>query len=207
MAPWQGRAVLSRAKSLPDPAAIAIDRIERHSAYREALSELEALEKRLAETELRRSKARARILGAKPRRNAIERARDLVGGGRIEPSNPAGEFAATREEEAVLREAIATASARLDSVSREISYEISKKFKGAHDAALIAVLRALDDLAAALDTAAAVRARLRAAGYQPSPILLPELAPENTGLLGSSNAIGASPAWYFKKALEQRGVL
>jgi hypothetical protein len=59
----------------------------------------------LAETELRRKGARARILGAKPGRSALERAKDLVAAGHIQAANPADEFAATREEEGILREA------------------------------------------------------------------------------------------------------
>jgi hypothetical protein len=199
--------VLSRHKQFPDPAGIAIEPIDRHPEYRAALGELEELERRLEQAEQRRNRSRAQVLGAKPSRSPLQRAKDLVAGGTIPAIDPASEQAAAAEEQKILRAAIIESTAKLDAIARDLSFEVSARLQPLHTAALLAVLQALDRLSEALDQAAAVRARLRAAGYAPASTLLPALAPEGAELLGHSSAVGMTPAWRFKQALQQRGVL
>jgi hypothetical protein len=91
---------------MPDAVAIDIKPIAEDPEYRAALPELEALEQRLAETDLRRKRARAWLMGAKPSRGWTDRARDLVAGARIEPTSPADEIAAAADEELILRQGI-----------------------------------------------------------------------------------------------------
>jgi hypothetical protein len=136
-----------------------------------------------------------------------DRARDLVAGGRIEPTNPADDLAATRQEETILRQGISLASGKLDEIARDLSYAASQQFQTLHNSALLAVLQSIDDLAAALDAGASIRAALRSRGYTPSSVLIPELAPPEAVMLGRSTSVGASPAWRFKRAIEQLGAL
>jgi hypothetical protein len=196
-----------RGTRLPDAAAIDIKPIAEHPEYHAALAVLEALEQRLAETETRRKRARARLMGAKPSRGWAERARDLVAGGRIEPTSPADEIAASADEEVILRQGISLATRRLDEVAKDLSFTASQKLQPLHNAALLAVLQAIDDLAAALDAAASIRAALRARGFSPSSVLIPELAPQEAVMIGRSTNVGASPAWYFRRELERLGAL
>jgi hypothetical protein len=56
-------------------------RIDQHPSYRTALDQLQALEKRLSETEARRRRAQARLRGTKSPRSPLERAKDLLAGG------------------------------------------------------------------------------------------------------------------------------
>jgi hypothetical protein len=117
---WQHRPVLSRQKQPPDPAGMTIEPIDRHPDCQTALAALQALESRLAESEERRRRAKARLLGAKPNRSLAERAGDLVRGGHIPAVDPAQEIAAAVEEQKLLRAAMIEAQTRLDEVSREI---------------------------------------------------------------------------------------
>jgi hypothetical protein len=150
--------MLSRQRPrLPDAATIDIKPIAEDLEYQAALRELEAIEQRLAETELRRRRVRARLMGAKPGRGWADRARDLVAGGRIEPTNPADEIAAAADEEVIPREGISLATRRLDEVAKNLSFAASQKFQALHNAGLLAVLLAIDDLAAALDAGASAR--------------------------------------------------
>jgi hypothetical protein len=161
---------------------------------------LQALETRLGETEQRRKRAIARIQGARPRRSAVERARDLVGGGRIESSSAADEIAATNKEYAVLRDAIAAATGRLDEVVIDLSFAASQKVQAQHRAAFAATLQALADLNASLDAAAAIRARLRSLGYVPSGVLLPALEPFGAAALGDPRIMGTE-AWRYAERI------
>jgi hypothetical protein len=199
--------MLTRAtKRLPDPAAIALEPIAENPIYRAALTELEALEARLGQA-LERRRAKARLMGAKPGRSTLERAKDLVASGKIDPTDPADDIAATAEEEQILRQAIIAKTGELDRISADLSFEVSQKFQPLHNQALLAVLTAIDDLAAALDAAAAIRARLWFANYVPRSVILPQLAPEGALVLDSSTNVGSSPAWYFRRELERRGIL
>jgi hypothetical protein len=207
MAAWQNPGVLSKQKRLPDPAEIELARLDSEPAYVEVVAALTALERRLAETQARRKRARAQLMGAKPVRSTLARAKDLVAGGRIEATDPGDEIKACDAEELVLREAVIQTTAKLDEVSRDLSYAASQKIKSSYNSALLAILHSIEELAAGLDTAAAIRAKLWAAGYQPSGVILPELAPHEAMVLGSPANIGGSPAWYYRRALERLGIL
>ncbi len=184
--------MLSRAiqRRLPDAAAIDLPPITNDAQYRAALGELEELERRLELAEQRRNRSRAQVLGAKPGRSPLERAKDLLAGGTIPAIDPAAEQAAAGEELQILRAAIIELTAKLEAIARDLSYDQSARLQPLHNTALLGALQALDQLSEALDQAAAVRARLRAAGYGPSPVLLPQLEPEGAALLGHSSAIG-----------------
>jgi hypothetical protein len=85
----------------------------------------------------------------------------------------------------------------LDEVAKDLSYSASQKCQALHNAALLAVLQTFDDLAAALDAGASIRAALRARGYTPSSVLMPELAPQEAVALGPLDQCRRQPRVVF----------
>jgi hypothetical protein len=183
-------------------------RIDQHPAYKAAVDELQRLETRLAQTETRRTRAKNRLLGAKPAESPLERARELLRGGIIEGVDPKGDLvAAEAEEMEVLRPAIRAATAELDAVAADLSFAASEKVRPHYTAAVKAALQAMTDLAAALDTLGAVRAHLRERGYTPSEGILPSGVPHSAILLGSPAAIGNSQAWVWQDLMRRHGLV
>jgi hypothetical protein len=200
--------MLSRPKRLPDPGAITIEPIGTDPDYRTGLAELVALEGRLAATQQRRKRAQARLRGTKSSRPVLERARDLLAGGTVGAADPLDDVKAADEEEfQILVPAIVAATQRLDEIHAELSYQVCQKLRGEYSTTLAVALEAMSTLANALDTAAAIRARVRAAGYTPSEIVLPSGLPPAARHLGSPDAAGASQAWYWRKMLTEHGLL
>jgi len=170
-------------------------RIDHDPAYTAALAELTALETRLAETEQRRQRAKARLRGAKPAGTPVDRAKKLLAGGQIGATDPAADVRAGDEEQfSVLLPAIREQTARLDQVASELSFAASKKMRPGYIAAVKAALQAMRDLAAAIDTLGAVRSRLRELGYTPAEGILPSGVPHAATTLGSPDAVGSSQA-------------
>jgi hypothetical protein len=208
IAPRQLVGMLSRKPKLPDPTAIVLEPLEAQPAYQAALAELTALENRLDQAREQRKRAIARALGAKPGRSAVERAKLLVSGGRVDPTNPADDrTAADVEEFEILRPAICEATAKLDEVCRDLNYEASLLFKPLHEQALVGIFRAVEELHAALAVDDAVIARLRALHYTPSSSVLANIVPIAAAAIGSPDAAFSSPSWYFRRELEERGLL
>jgi hypothetical protein len=198
----------TRQKRLADPSAIAIEPIDRNPAYQQLLAELEAHQQRLKDTEARRKRAVARARGAKPERSPLARAKDLALGGQVPGFDAAAELAACEQEELqILRPAIVELTARLDDLRGDLSLNECEKLRAQHNAALIAALHAIEDLVAALDVAAGIRARVRTAGYVPLGTVLPAIAPPAVFALGDPANVGASQSWYFKRSLERLGIL
>jgi hypothetical protein len=195
--------MLSKQPKLPDPAGLAISPIGEAPEYTAALAELTALEKRLAETEKRRQRAVARLRGTKSPRNPLDRARDLLAGGQVGAVDPSDDIKACDEETfSILRPAIGAAAARLDEVHKELSYNINARLKPQYAAAVRAALDAISALLAAFESAAAIRARVREAGYTP----LEHVVPPAVTALGDPNFSG-SQAWFFRNYWENRGLL
>jgi hypothetical protein len=193
---------------LPDPSTITIEPIGNDPDYRAALAELTALEQRLAATQQRRNRAQARLRGAKPSRSAMARAKDLLAGGTVGAADPLADVKAADEEEfQILVPAIVAAMQRLDEIHAELSYRACQKLRSDYAATLAVALEAMSTLANAVDTAAAIRARVRAAGYTPSEIVLPSGLPPAARHLGSPDAAGASQAWFWRKMLSEHGLL
>jgi hypothetical protein len=183
-------------------------RIDTDPAYKSALAELTALENRLAETQARRQRAKARLRGAKPAGTPLERAKKLLAGGQIGASDPGADIRASDEEEwSVLLPAIREQTARLDQVASDLSLAASEKMRPAYIAAVKAALQAMSDLAAALDTLGAVRARLRELGYSPAEGILPSGVPQAATALGSPDATGASQAAIWREHLQRHGLI
>jgi hypothetical protein len=200
--------MLSRRSKLPDPTSIVLQPLEARPAYKAALAELVALENRLAESRGQRKRAIAASMGAKPGRSPAERAKLLVAGGKVDPTNPADDRAvADTEEWEILRPAIAEAQARLDEVCRDESYKASLRFKPLYEQHLVAIFRCVEELAAALDAGGAVIGRLYELHYRPNSSVSANIVPPAVGAIGSPQAAYASPAWYFRRELEQRGLL
>jgi hypothetical protein len=187
---------------LPNPAGLAITPIGEDPEYRAALAELTALEKRLAETEKRRQRAVARLRGTKSPRNPLDRARDLLAGGQVGAADPADEIRACHEETfSILRPAIVAATARLDEVHKELSFKINGQLKSQYVAAVTRALHAMEELIAAFDNAAAIRVRVREAGYTPLEHVVPP------ALAALDPKFSGSQAWFFRNYWENRGLL
>lgn len=183
-------------------------RIDQDPAYKSALAELTALERRLAETEQRRQRAKARLRGAKPAGSPLERARKLLQGGQIGAVDPADDVNAANEEEfSILRPALRAATAELDEIAGNLSFAASEKLQPHYVAAVKAALQAMTDLAVALDTLSAVRARLRERGYTPSEGILPSGVPRAAIALGSPDAVGSSQAWFWRDHMQRHGLI
>jgi hypothetical protein len=196
------RHFLQPAQSIDDLAPI----VERPQ-YREILGELQALEALHSQKENDRKRLLARARGEKTKRAAAERARDLLAGGKIDPTDPADGITAVDEELAILRSAIGEKTRALDAVAIDLSYSESEKVKHQFDQLMRDALAAMEALAGAFGTAAGLADRLARAGYRPSAILLPNLIPEGAMQLGDPSVVGMSQAWRFKKALEERGIV
>jgi hypothetical protein len=193
---------------LPDVDGLHIPPIRENPAYKAIEAELLALEKRFAETESRRKSALARAKGAKSSRSAVERARDLVAGGRVQGKpNIADELAAIAEEDQILTTAIFEATARLNEIGANLSFEISQKHRAVYDAAMVATLRAIEDLAAAIGVSGGLLDRMRAAGYRPTSACFPDVVPAAVWALGSPDHAWFSQAWRFKHTLEDMGII
>jgi hypothetical protein len=183
-------------------------RIDTDPAYKSALAELTALEQRLAETQARRNRARARLRGATPTGSPLERAKKLLAGGQIGATDPVDDVRAADEEEfGILLPAIRQAAGKLDQVAGDLSFAASDRMRPAYIAAVKAALQAMSDLAAALDMLGAVRARLRELGYMPAEGILPSGAPRAAQALGSPDATGSSQAAIWREHLQRHGLL
>jgi hypothetical protein len=199
--------MLARQKRLPDPAELKIEPIGNDATYQAALAELQALEKGLAQSEKRRQGGLARLRGTKSPRSAVELARDLLRGGEVGANDPADDVRAADEERQILIHAIISATQQLDEIHAELSYRTCLKLRSEYAATLAAALDAMTNLANALDAAVGIRARLRDAGYAPLSTVLPDIVPQAARHLGSPENVGASQSWFFKKALQEAGLL
>jgi hypothetical protein len=199
--------MLSRQKRLPDPATINIHPIADDPQYQAALAELQILEERLAQIEKRRQRAVARQRGTKSPRSALARARDLIAGGQVEAVDPADDIRACDEERyQILAPAICAGTAKLDEISSELSFTASKKLAPLYAEALRSALEAMEALCAAFDATAAIRGRLRTLGFTPAAALLPPATLPAIATLDPNNT-GNSAAWFWKRSLEEQGIL
>ena len=132
----------------------------------------------------------------------------MLAGGQIAAADPVDDLKAADEEEfTILRPALVEAHARLDQVHGDLSLAASEKMRPHYVAAVKAALQAMTDLAAALDTLGAVRAKLRECGYTPSEGILPSGLPQAATALSAPDAVGASQAWYWKDHLARHGLI
>jgi hypothetical protein len=172
------------------------------------LRELTALEQRLAETQARRNRARARLRGVKPAGSPLERAKKLLAGGQIGATDPLDDIKAADEEEfQILLPAIREATAKLDEVAGELSFAASEKLRPLYVAAVKSALHAMQDLSAALDILGGLRARLRECGYTPAEGILPSGVPQAATVLGSPDAVGSSQAAIWRRHLQHHGLI
>ena len=189
------------------PAAGGLTSIYDTLAYQRIRAEIMALEKRLVEAEAARQRELARLRGAPVRRTPGERAKDLLAGGKIDPTSASAAAQAREEETVVLRGAICEKTAEFDGGARDLSYDASVVVKPQFDTAMRRALAAMTELAAAFRDAAGVADELRKLGYKPSSQLLPNLFPQAVMMLGDPDAVGMSAAWRFKRDLEEKGII
>jgi hypothetical protein len=159
-----------------------------------------ALECRLAQTRLRRERARRPANAAATARPALERAELLARGGLIPSAPPASEIDAADQEELILRRGlIALATEREEVVSR-LNYAMSQSFRERHVASLRRLDGALGDAHAALKDLHDIAHELAAAGYAPSVTVLPANVPPALYRLGDP-ADSRGEAWRFRQWL------
>src|SRR6516164_1388775 len=112
-------------------------RIDQDPGYKSALAELTALERRLAETQQRRNRAKARLRGAKAAGSPLERAKKLLAAGQIGALDPLDDVKAADEEEfQILLPAIRQATTKLDEVAGDLSFAASEKMRPVYIAAV-----------------------------------------------------------------------
>ena len=182
-------------------------RIDQDPGYKSALAELTALERRLAETQQRRNRAKARLRGAKAAGSPLERAKKLLAAGQIGALDPLDDVKAADEEEfQILLPAIRQATTKLDEVAGDLSFAASEKMRPVYIAAVKAALGACSELAVALDMLGGIRARLRELGYVPAEGILPSGVPQAATVLGSPDAT-SSQAAFWREHLRRHGVI
>ena len=191
---------------LPDPASISIPRIESDAEYRALLDQQAALERRLAAAQQRRARAQSLARGVSPGRSPVARALDLLRGGEVPAIDPAREIEASdREIHEILRPALMALNEQLEQRRGVLSYEACKKVEAVHNDALRAAVRAMEDLNVAFSVASGIRARVRAAGFEPLEGVLFPWLPPGAAILGDGISDGKQfLSW--KNLLQLRGI-
>jgi hypothetical protein len=189
------------------PDWVDITPIDQDSRYAAELQKLQAIEDRLAQTRARRERAKARNRGAKVQRPALERAEDLVAGGRVPAMNAATEIEACDAEDEILRAAIIAQNVIIEEIRGDLSLAACEKLRSRHDAAMVALLRAIEDAWAAVAASAAIVNQLRQLGYTRRDDIIVAQYPPQIIALNDPNNIGATPAALFKDHLRRHGII
>ena len=171
--------------------ALKLEPIERaNPEYAALIAKISEMERRLSETRRRRARAEALKRGAKSGRGELDRAMDLANGGTIPGLTPDAEIIACDEEEHVLRRGIMQLAEQAEDMRGEISLALARRLQPEHTAHLRAAVAAIAAMNKAFADAAALRARLRDAGYMPIPAVLPDtMPPAALGLSESSQQV------------------
>lgn len=167
-----------------EPAAYLMP-ISDHPEYSEICDQLRALEAAHAEKQRERQRLLARIRGEKTKRSTLERAQDLLRGGRVDAIPPASALLALDEEIAILRGAITTKTRELDAISSELSYAEAMRARPEYLSALNSMHAHLQ---AALDDygrAASIPLRLHQRGFRVSSAIMPDLMPPSLRAVGN----------------------
>jgi cob(I)alamin adenosyltransferase len=175
-----------KTKPLPDPETINLPHIEKDAGYRSLQEQIAALEKRLDEARQRRLRAEALQRGVKPGRAPMARALDLLRGGTVSSASPAQEIvAADHEIYEILRPALGELGNQLFELRGNLSLTACRRVQALHRDALREVLSCIENLNVAVRVATGIRARVRAAGYDPlEPVLPSSAAPPAALVLG-----------------------
>ncbi len=182
--------------------------IDEDPRYRQEIEALAALEARLEQTQARRRRAQARNRGEKTSRSVVDRAKDLVAGGRVPAANLVTELDACNVEEfEVLRPAIAAQTAVVDEIRGDLDLVACNQMRAQNDAALRALLTAVENAYAAIAASASIGNLLRSKGYRPLADILPAIYPPALVALGDPDNVGRSQAALFKEALRNRGII
>lgn len=181
--------------------------IQQRPEYAEPLQKLQELERLHARKERERKILLARLNGQEAKRTPVEMAQDLLAGGRVDPVSVSDRIVALNEEILILRQAINEKTLVLDKISGELSYAESQKLKPEFDRIMREALAGMEHLYSTFNAATNLARQLHTAGYRPSPVMLSDLAPPAVMQLGDPNAVGQSQAWYFKKSLQDRGIV
>lgn len=165
-------------RPLLDPAEFAIEPIDKHPRYAEALAKLIAYQTRLRQTQVRRERILTALRLRRAGGNATTLTADQLVDGANEPGySTQGELDACETEEFTLRKEISAQAAKLDEIRADLSLETCRRF-GDEDAAIYReMLAALIALREAVQANAALRARLQAAGYRINESALPSGVP------------------------------
>ena len=182
--------VVSKSNRTGHGEMVKIEPIDRDPQYKALLDKLSELEKRLAQTRARRARAEALKRGAKSGRGVLDRALDLAAGGVIPGLTPDAEIIATDEEEFTLRRGIMQLAEQAEATRGELSLALARRLQAEHTAHFRAAVAAIAAMNKAFADAAALRARLRDAGYMPIPAVLPDVQPPaSLGLSESSQQV------------------
>jgi len=183
--------VMMKNRPLPDPDSLRIPRIEADANYAAMLNELAALEKRLDAARARRARAEAVQRGVSAGRSPLARAKDLLAGGTIPALDPPKEIAAAdHEANAILRPAIFELNTKLADLRGDLSVIAGREVEPVHTQALREAYRALQYANVAFGVAAGIRARLRAAGFDPLEFITPFDVPPGAAVLGDGVSDG-----------------
>jgi alkylhydroperoxidase/carboxymuconolactone decarboxylase family protein YurZ len=184
------------------PAAVAdreIKPLADNPAYADLLADLVELEKLHSTKTLERARLLARAKGVRVRRSASDRAKDLLAGGRVDPTPPSSALDAIDQEIEILRSALADKSRELDAVAADASYEAAQALRPQFDAHMRAALAAMESVVAAFTGAASVADALRSAGYKVSSVVMPDLMPQGV------RALELVDLQRFRQELSNRG--
>ncbi len=200
--------MLTAMKKTPAAPEPEIRPIAEDARYNEAIEKLAALEARLEQTRARRRRAQARNRGEKTQRSVIDRASDLLSGGRVPAGNAVAEMEACDIEEfEVLRPAIAAQTAVVDEIRGDLDLVACNAMRAQNDAALRALLTAVENAYAAIAASAAIGNLLRSKGYRPLADVLPAIYPPAIVALGDPDNVGRSQAALFKETLRKHGII
>jgi hypothetical protein len=161
---------------------------------------IRALESRLAQTRLRRERARRPRDVAATTKPALERAELLAAGGTIPSAPPASEIDAADQEEKILRDGLIALAAEREEIVSRLNYEASLAFRTRHIASLRRLDAALGNAHSALADLHEIAGELAAAGYSPSVTVLPANVPAALYKLGDP-ADSRGEAWRFRQWL------
>jgi len=163
---------------------------------------IRALENRLAQTRLRRERARRPREVAKITTPALQRAETLAAGGTIPSIQPGSEIEAADQEEKILRDGLVALATEREEIVSRLNYEASLGFRVRHVASIRRLDAALGDAHNALADLHAIAAELAAAGYSPSVTVLPANVPAALYRLGDPSD-SRGEAWRFRQWLQK----
>ena len=138
-------------RPLKDPGEAELQPLDQHPRYVALHAELGAIIARISESEHRQRVGEARARGQAPTATAVQRAKALIAGGRVNVSSPADEISAAAEELQALHAARMAKIEELELVKGELSFQACALFRPDSEEALRKALQACEALFEALE--------------------------------------------------------